>query len=119
MRQRAKGRVDPETTGSGPAPVLSQEEEAGFVEHLNYMASVEYGYTRSEIVSMASEFAVSLQMRDIDHPFSLKRFRSFMKRWPELGVTKPRSLSVARAKATIQDVVSKYFLSTVRNFNPE
>ena len=58
-------------TDSGPALVLSQEEGAVFVDHLKYMASVGYGYAHSEIVSMASEFAVSLQKDDIDHPFSL------------------------------------------------
>lgn len=109
LRQRALGRVDPETTVSGPAPVLSQEEEAVFVDHLKFMASVGYGYTRNEVINMASEYAVSHQKRDKDHPFSLKWFRDFMKRWPELSVTKPRSLSMARAKATSQEAVTNYF----------
>ena len=109
LRQRAKGRVNPETTNSGPAPLLSQEEEAVFVDHLKSMAGVGYGYTRSEVVNMASEYAVSLHKRDRDHPFSLKWFRNFMKRWPELNVTKPRSLSMARAKATNMETVTNYF----------
>ena len=61
LRQRALGSVDPETTVSGPAPVLSQEEEAVFVDHLKFMASVGYGYTRNEVINMTSEYAVSLQ----------------------------------------------------------
>ena len=80
-----------------------------FVDHLKSMASVGYGYTRSEVVNMASEYAVSLHKRDRDHPFSLKWFRNFMKRWPELNVTKPRSLSMARAKATNMETVTNYF----------
>ena len=44
-----------------------------------------------------------------DHPFSLKWFHKFIDRWPELEVKKPRSLSVARAKATSQETMTKYF----------
>ena len=58
---------------------------------------------------MASEYAVALKKRDEDNPFSLKWFHKFMGRWPTLEVKKPRSLSVARVKATSQGIVSKYF----------
>ena len=43
LGQRILGRVDPETTSSGPSPQLSQEEEAIFVEHLRSMAVLGYG----------------------------------------------------------------------------
>ncbi|KAH3784517.1 hypothetical protein DPMN_162474 [Dreissena polymorpha] len=88
LRQRVRGRVDPEVISSGPSPVLSQEEEAMFVDHLKFMASVGYGYTRMEVVNMASEYAVCLHKRDKEHPFSMKWFERFMKRWPELNVSK-------------------------------
>ena len=90
FRQRVLGRVDPETTSSGPSPELSQEEEAIFVEHLKSMAVLGYGYTASEVVNMASNYAMHLGKRDEAHVFSYKWFRCFMKRWPELNVTKPR-----------------------------
>ena len=73
------------------------------------MASVGYGYTRAAVVRTASEYAVALKKRDEDNPFSLKWFHKFMGRWSTLEVKKPRSLSVARAKATSQETVSKYF----------
>ena len=92
---------------SGPSPVLSQEEEAMFVEHLKFMASVGYGYTRMEVVNMASEYAVCLNKRDKEHPFSMKWFENFMKRWPELNVSKSRALSLAKAKATRQEVFQR------------
>ena len=109
LHQRVLGRVDPETTSSGPSLELSQEEEAIFVEHLKSMAVLGYGYTSSEVVSMASNYAFNLSRRDEGHPFSTKWFRCFMKRWPELHVTKPRSLSNYRAKATSETVVNDYF----------
>jgi hypothetical protein len=98
LRQRVLGRVNPETVSSGPMPTLNQEEEALFVEHLKSMASLGYGYTSSEVVSMASNYAVYLHKRDPEKPFSMKWFRCFMKRWPELHVIKPRSLANYRAR---------------------
>lgn len=109
LRQRVLGRVDPETTSSGPSPELSQEEEAIFVEHLKSMAVLGYGYTASEVVNMASNYAIHLGKRDEAHVFSYKWFRCFMKRWPELNVTKPRSLANYRAKATSESTVNDYF----------
>ncbi|KAH3866699.1 hypothetical protein DPMN_029798 [Dreissena polymorpha] len=85
---------------SGSSPVLSQEEEAMFIDHLKFMASVECGFIRMEVVNMASEYAVCLHKRDKEHPVSKKWVKTFMKRWPELNVSKPRALSLARAKAT-------------------
>ena len=73
------------------------------------MASCGYGYSRSEVVDMASTYAVALGKRDGDHPFSLMWFHNFMKRWPDLKVRKPRSLELARAKATSEEAVSSYF----------
>ncbi|KAH3859164.1 hypothetical protein DPMN_101880 [Dreissena polymorpha] len=68
LRQRVRGRVYPEVISSGLCPVLSQEEEAMFVDHLKLMASVRYGYTRMEVVNMTSEYAVFLHKRDEEHP---------------------------------------------------
>ena len=109
LRQRVLGRVDPETTSSGPSPELNQEEEAVFVEHIKSMARLGYGYTTNEVVSMASNYATFLTKRDEEHPFSRKWFRGFMKRWPDLIVTKPRSLANYRAKAASQTNISEYF----------
>ncbi len=60
------------------------------VNHLEYMASCGYGYSRSEIIDLASVYAVSLNKRDLSHPFSKAWFDGFMKRWPQLKLRKPR-----------------------------
>jgi hypothetical protein len=49
----------------GRSPVLSLEEEAKLVSHLKEMALIGYGYTRQEVVDLASEYAADL---DIYHP---------------------------------------------------
>ena len=72
LRQSIIGRVDPETTSSDPLPQLNQEEEAIFVEHLRSMAVLGYGYTKNEVVSMASIYAVYLRKRDETYLFNAK-----------------------------------------------
>ncbi|KAH3896201.1 hypothetical protein DPMN_020374 [Dreissena polymorpha] len=57
---------------SGPSSVLSQEEEAMFVDHLKFIASVGYGYMRMEVVNMASKYVVCLHKHDKEHPFFIK-----------------------------------------------
>ncbi|XP_065941319.1 uncharacterized protein [Magallana gigas] len=74
----------------GPAPLLGQEEEAMLVSHLKAMASFGYGYTRKEVTNMASDYAIQLRKRTKQQkPLTLKWFRGFMKRWPDLkkGIT--------------------------------
>ncbi|KAL4231683.1 hypothetical protein ACF0H5_009262 [Mactra antiquata] len=67
LRHKLSGRVDPEATRSGPSPMFSQEEEAHFVEHLKFMSLCGYGYSRSEVVEMATEYAVFLNKRTSDN----------------------------------------------------
>ncbi|XP_046582152.1 uncharacterized protein LOC124289604 [Haliotis rubra] len=110
LRDRARGRIHPETLKSGTEPILSLEEESRLVEHLKFMSSVGYGYTRVEVTTLASQYAVQLGKRNKDDPFSLHWYYGFMKRWPSLMLDKPRPLEVFRAKATSQEAVSKYFV---------
>jgi len=42
------------------------------VEHLKSMAKMGYGYIRTEVVDMVSNYKTFLKKRDKDHPFSLK-----------------------------------------------
>ncbi|KAH3870773.1 hypothetical protein DPMN_033963 [Dreissena polymorpha] len=72
------------------------------------MASCGYGYSRSEVVDMASEYAIFIGKWDKEHPLTLKWFTLFMKRWPELEVLKPCGLEIQRAKATNKESVSVY-----------
>ena len=109
LRDRVNGNINPEAVKSGAQPLLSQEEESHLVDHLKVMAASGYGYSRAEVVDMASTYAVALNKRDEEHPLTLMWFYNFMKRWPELKLCKPRSLELQRAKATSEDCVSSYF----------
>ena len=109
LRDRILGNIDPETVKSGRSPLLSSLQEAELVDHLKLMADYGYGYSRQEVVDLASDLAVQLGIRDKHHPFTLNWFRSFVTKWPEIRVLKPRGLEVARAKAASAPVVEKYF----------
>ncbi|KAH3810179.1 hypothetical protein DPMN_138568 [Dreissena polymorpha] len=85
-------RVNPETTHSGPPPTFSQEEKAHLTDHLKLIASCGYGYSRSDVVDMATEYDIFLGKGDKEHPLSLKLFRLFMQRWPELKLLNPVGL---------------------------
>ena len=88
LRQHVLQRVHPKTISPGPPPPLSQQEEVTLVDHLKCMASVGYGYTRSEVINIASCYAGSVSKLDKDRPVSSKRFRNFIRRLQELNVTK-------------------------------
>ena len=60
LRDRVLGRIDPETTSSGPLALLSQHEQAVFVEHIKSMSQLGYVYSRSEVINQASSYAVFL-----------------------------------------------------------
>ena len=106
LRNRVSGKIGVEVIKSGREPLLNLEEENCLVQHIKVMASCGYGYSSSKVVDMARTYAVALGKRDGDHLFSPMWFHNFMKRWPDLKVRKPRSLELARAKATSEEAVS-------------
>ena len=109
LRDRVLGKVDPECVTTGRAPIFSMVEESHIVEHLKAVAKYGYGYIRQEVVDLASDYAVQLGKRKPDQPLTIKWIRTFVGRWPELRVIKPRSLEQLRAKNTSETTVTEYF----------
>ncbi|KAH3876991.1 hypothetical protein DPMN_000845 [Dreissena polymorpha] len=68
LRDRVKGRVDPETTMKGSGPLFTLEEEAKLVAHIKLMAYLGNGFTITEVVSKASDCAVFLKKQTRDKP---------------------------------------------------
>ncbi|XP_071795300.1 uncharacterized protein [Asterias amurensis] len=108
---RVNGRIKKlQCTKSGPDPLLSVEEEQTLVTYIELMASFGYEYSRTEVTSLATDLAVRHGLKKkSEKPLSLQWFYSFMKRWPELKVKKPKSLEIMRTKATSLETVNKYF----------
>lgn len=53
LKDRVDGRV-------GAATLFNQEQESNIVEHVKTMSEIGYGYTRAEVVDLASDYAVNL-----------------------------------------------------------
>ena len=97
-------------TSSGQPPLFDQEEESLLVEHIKTMANLGYGYTRSEVVELASKFAVDIGKREEGSDLlTMPWYYNFMKRWPELHNVKPQSLSELRARAASKDSIDNYY----------
>ncbi|XP_062586712.1 uncharacterized protein LOC134248318 [Saccostrea cucullata] len=110
LRDRVDNKVDIDCTKTGPEPLLSQFEEAKLVNHLKELASVSYGYTMAEVLSMATDYSIHLGKKHIkEKSLSMQWFYSFMGRWPELRVVKPSSLSELRAKCASETSIRSYF----------
>lgn len=109
LQDRLFGKVDLDTVKSGPPPLFSQEQEALLAGHLKTMDEVGYGYSRHETINLVTDYAIQLGLRDMEHPLTEKWLYTFLSRWPELKVKKPRSLEVARAKSATRNAIDNYF----------
>ena len=110
LQDRTSGKLSIDVVKSGRAPVYSMEEEAKIVEQLKEMTQLDYGYTRSEVVDIANDYARILGKRNKDNPLTLRWYQTFMTRWDnELKLVKPRSLEIQRAKSEKADTVNGYF----------
>ena len=95
---------------SGKAHVFSLEEEARLMNHLKEMARLGYGYTRREVVDIATDFAQVLQKRDRKNPLTIRWYQCFISRWEnDINLVKPRALEIQRANTGNQRSVNSYF----------
>lgn len=109
LRDRVLRKVDIETVANGRTPVLTLDEEAKIVSHLQDVADLGYAFTRQDIVTIATDYAIQLGKRTKDSPMTLNWFVKFSRRWPELSLLKPKLLENTRAKSCSNSTVSKYF----------
>ncbi|KAJ8301068.1 hypothetical protein KUTeg_020055 [Tegillarca granosa] len=110
LRDRVSGYINAESFKSGPAPVFNIEQKSRLVNHTKYMESIGYGYTRADVLDIATDYAVQLGLRPSDKPLSFKWFYGLLDRWPkDLKVLRPKTISDLRAKATSRKSISKYF----------
>ncbi|KAK3085026.1 hypothetical protein FSP39_023051, partial [Pinctada imbricata] len=109
LRDRVKGHIDIDTVKSGKSPVLSEVEEALIVDFLKQMASLGYSYMRTEVLQIATGYAVTAGKRDRNNPFTLRWYAGFIGRWPDLKLVRPKLLELKRAKAGNREIVPAFF----------
>ena len=79
LHDKISGRIkqrDREICGKNP--LFSLDLVVHFVEHLKPMSSYGYGYSRSEVVNTATDFAVNLDIRKKENPLSMMWFHKKM-----------------------------------------
>ena len=54
------GKIEAACISSGRPPLLSLDDEAKLVKHIEIIATFGYGYTRSEVAKVASDYAVQI-----------------------------------------------------------
>lgn len=74
------------------------------------MSEIGYGYTRAEVLNLASDYAVDLGIREKGKKdLTMMWYYNFMRRWPELHDVKPSGLSELRAKSCISRMYFQVF----------
>ena len=109
LRDRLDERINIEIKSSGPVSFLGQDVEEKLVQHVQYMAQIGYGYTRLQIIELASQFAHSCQKLAKEKYLSQQWYNGFIRRWPNLKNIKPSSLDAIRARATNPEKIQDYF----------
>ena len=73
----------------GKMPMFSTAEEQGLVDHVKYMATIGYGYSKQEFLNLSNDFAISLGKKsENDSTFKHPWYSRILKRWPELRLEK-------------------------------
>lgn len=89
--------------------MFSLEQEPLLARDLETMAEIGYGYSRQETINLASDYAFRLGLRRKEHSLTDRWLYTFLGRFPELNVKKPRSLEISRAKCVTKEAIDKYF----------
>jgi hypothetical protein len=109
LRDRTRGNICLDAK-IGFKTIFTTDEEQQLVDHISFMASIDYGYNKSGIQFMARDFAVSLEkILKSQEVLSNSWFYGFMSRWPNLKLVKPQKLSTCRAKYASKENIDKYF----------
>ena len=93
---------------SGPEHLFPRNEEKKLAEHLQYMASLGYGYSRREVIHMATDIAIDRKIIEEDKQLSLCWFTIFMNRHPTLSLQKPIKSEIVRAKSSTLEKMNRY-----------
>ena len=109
LKDMISGRISLSTRSGGQYPLLSKSEEKDIVDHLQYMASVGYGYSRMALRHIATDVAIYLDKKETNDLLSDNWVTNFLKRWPTLKLCKPRSLEWIRARNANPQIIDKYY----------
>lgn len=105
LGDRISGRVVPGAS-SGPPRYLSTAEENELVQFLIRSAGIGYGKSRKQVMALVQTMLTS---KGLTKTVSSGWWESFCRRHPNLALRTAAPLSLARARASDPEVVSRYF----------
>ena len=108
LRDRTLGLVS--VDGRCSNFLFDEPTEKKMVDHITHMASIGYGYSRMDVTYLATDLAVFLGKRKPEEDIlTSKWYYSFLKRWPNLTVSKPQKLAMQRARCASNETLSSYY----------
>ena len=110
LGDRKSGKIrNPQNVGSGKRPTFERDHEKKLVSQIKYLAGLGYGYSRAEVMKLATDYAHSLSVLPLEKSLSNGWLSRFFERWPEIQSVRPRSAREYRRKGSTPDDVKKYF----------
>ena len=109
LRDRLDCCISFQITSSGPVSFLGRDVEQKLFDHAHYMATIGNGYTRLQIIDLASQYVHSCSKLSKTKSLSQQWFNGFIKCWPYLKNINPSSLDSLRAQATSSKKMAQYF----------
>ena len=110
LRDHSLGKINENTTNSGPPSKIGIANEKNLAKHIAEMATYGYGYSKTDVCELGTDFHNYLYPKNqLKKPLGRTWVDGFLKRNNTLSLKKPRSLAMIRAKSCSADVLTKYY----------
>ena len=93
----------------GGGRLLNDQEEKILVEHFNHMDYLGYGYSRKDMLLIATDYAVSLNKKSAGGCLASSWYTKFKSRFPDINPKKQQTVALERANATSAGTVHIYY----------
>ena len=110
IKDRRAGKVSQDLFCTGHPTIFSKDQELKLKDHILNMTYMGYGYSRVELIVIASDMAHFLKLLPPSDRLSESwLYAGFLKRHKEITFVKPRSLNISQAKSVSEENVATYF----------
>ena len=110
LRNKTCGYAKPSALSSGPQRLLHNTDEENIVCQVENLAAWGIGYTRYNLRLLVTETAVFLRKREADSKLISERWLDyFLKRWPQMKLTKATPLCLARSQSVSAQALEVYY----------
>ena len=108
LASRVSGKVALGTKMGRPV-VLGEQNEKALLRYIKYTADHRYPVTRSQVLGLAWAISIEKQMECFQRGPSLKWWRGFKRRHPQLTLRKAESVDRGRVANATSEIINDYF----------